>query len=145
MTALKIDVRTKPVGYHFGGTRKAPIVVIECPKCGKPALELKESKKGGYTTKTYAHTFAIALNGKNEPETTYGVLHTLSDAPEEPKHACGWPGCDVQIVLRYWACFAHWYKLPGWVRGRITNAYVPGQKLPDGLATLAYKEIGKLR
>lgn len=139
---LKVDVRTKGVGYFFGGTRKKPIVSVECPKCNQAAIVSKESKAGGYNTTEYAHTFVIAPNAKHEPELTYGTLHTLSDAPEEVKHACMWPACDMQIATRWAFCFKHWFRMPKWLRDKIAAAYVPGQKLRSDIAAVMFKWIG---
>lgn len=45
------------------------------------------------------------------------------------KHLCHWPGCTREVPPKLWGCKAHWFQLPGALRGRIWATYVPGQEI----------------
>lgn len=139
---LKVDVRTKGVGYHFGGTRKRPLTSVECPKCHQPAIVSAERMVSKNRVLEYAHTFVIRLNLKHEPEITYGVVHSLSDAAEEEKHRCMWASCPMMLAPRFAFCFNHWFRLPKWLRDKVAAAYVPGKPLRDDIATVTNRWIG---
>lgn len=48
--------------------------------------------------------------------------------PQTRRHACHWPGCDVQVPPAMWGCRPHWYRLPKALRDRIWWAFVPDQE-----------------
>lgn len=48
--------------------------------------------------------------------------------PTRP-HACHWPGCQVEVLPRFWGCLKHWNALPIVHRKAISRAYRPGQEL----------------
>jgi hypothetical protein len=44
-------------------------------------------------------------------------------------HTCHWPGCDVKVPPKLFACRPHWFALPSHIRAKIWTAYVPGQEI----------------
>lgn len=133
--AIAIDVRERPLGYPVGqGKGRKLNRTVPCMKCGKPAILLKESKRGSYSHNSYAHKFQIGLNLHNDAECTYGALCEWTDEPEAPKHDCCWPGCDQQIRMQFFLCYKHFSLVPIWLRNRIQDAYEPGKKIAAHLA-----------
>lgn len=44
-------------------------------------------------------------------------------------HTCHWPDCDKEVPPAMWGCKSHWFTLPKWLRGKVWDAYVPGQEI----------------
>jgi hypothetical protein len=68
---LSFDIRSKPVGYFWGGKRRTSVA---CPVCSKPALRLpKQIKREGVLITQYAHAVRYSLDAKNEATPDYGA------------------------------------------------------------------------
>ena len=48
--------------------------------------------------------------------------------PQNRRHTCHWPDCEVQVPPAMWGCKAHWFKLPKSLRDKVWLAYSPGQE-----------------
>lgn len=44
-------------------------------------------------------------------------------------HKCHWPGCNITVPPKLFACKPHWYALPAHLRAKIWRTYVPGQEV----------------
>lgn len=64
---MRVDVAARPVGSFFGGTRKGSVSVC-CPKCHRPGLIARESRRGPVVTQSVCHGFELKLNTHDEPE-----------------------------------------------------------------------------
>lgn len=43
-------------------------------------------------------------------------------------HRCAAIGCDKLVPARMLMCRPHWFMVPGAIRSRIWNSYMPGQE-----------------
>lgn len=57
-------------------------------------------------------------------------------------HLCHWPGCTKQCKPAYWGCFAHWIKLPKYLRVKLWDCYQPGQEV-KGTPSREYVEVAR--
>ena len=44
-------------------------------------------------------------------------------------HLCHWPGCKRDVPPSRFACKAHWFSLPKFLRDEIWRTYRPGQEI----------------
>lgn len=67
---LSFDIRTKPVGYMWGGKMR---VSVACPVCSRPALKLpKKIRKEGEDIQPYAHVIHYSLDNKKDAVADFG-------------------------------------------------------------------------
>lgn len=60
----KADITARPVGSFFGGDPKLGTHSVSCPKCGKPALLRKVTKRGPQELCRYAHRLTLSVSDK---------------------------------------------------------------------------------
>lgn len=58
-------------------------------------------------------------------------------------HDCHWPGCKTRCLPAYWACRAHWFRLPSALRTGLWAYYVPGQEENRAKVTARYLDAAR--